>query len=266
MTKLRSWPLLSILLLLLGCATVPITGRSQLSMIKNSELIPMSFQQYDEVLKTHELSENHTQAALIKKVGIKIQKAVEAYLEKEGQSKVLDDFEWEFNLIEDETVNAWCMPGGKVAFYTGILPVCQGEKGIAVVMGHEIAHAIANHGRERMSQSMITNGLLASLSLATQNNSTLTRDILLQSVGAGTQMGILKFSRKHESEADRMGLVFMSIAGYNPEVAPGFWERMAEMSEGPDAPEWVSTHPSNERRIQDLKKHLPEAMEYYDAK
>ena len=154
----------------------------------------------------------------------------------------------------------------KVAFYTGILPVCQGEKGIAVVMGHEIAHAIANHGRERMSQSMITNGLLASLSLATQNNSTLTRDILLQSVGAGTQMGILKFSRKHESEADRMGLVFMSIAGYNPEVAPGFWERMAEMSEGPDAPEWVSTHPSNERRIQDLKKHLPEAMEYYDAK
>ena len=266
MTKLRSWPLLSILLLLLGCATVPITGRSQLSMIKNSELIPISFQQYDEVLKTHELSENHTQAALIKKVGIKIQKAVEAYLEKEGQSKVLDDFEWEFNLIEDETVNAWCMPGGKVAFYTGILPVCQGEKGIAVVMGHEIAHAIANHGRERMSQSMITNGLLASLSLATQNNSTLTRDILLQSVGAGTQMGILKFSRKHESEADRMGLVFMSIAGYNPEVAPGFWERMAEMSEGPDAPEWVSTHPSNERRIQDLKKHLPEAMEYYDAK
>ena len=266
MTKLRSWPLLSILLLLSGCATVPITGRSQLSMIKNSELIPMSFQQYDEVLKTHELSENHTQAALIKKVGIKIQKAVEAYLEKEGQSKVLDDFEWEFNLIEDETVNAWCMPGGKVAFYTGILPVCQGEKGIAVVMGHEIAHAIANHGRERMSQSMITNGLLASLSLATQNNSTLTRDILLQSVGAGTQMGILKFSRKHESEADRMGLVFMSIAGYNPEVAPGFWERMAEVSEGPDAPEWVSTHPSNERRIQDLKKHLPEAMEYYDAK
>ena len=266
MTKLRSWPLLSILLLLLGCATVPITGRSQLSMIKNSELIPMSFQQYDEVLKTHELSENHTQAALIKKVGIKIQKAVEAYLEKKGQSKVLDDFEWEFNLIEDETVNAWCMPGGKVAFYTGILPVCQGEKGIAVVMGHEIAHAIANHGRERMSQSMITNGLLASLSFATQNNSTLTRDILLQSVGAGTQMGILKFSRKHESEADRMGLVFMSIAGYNPEVAPGFWERMAEMSEGPDAPEWVSTHPSNERRIQDLKKHLPEAMEYYDAK
>ena len=266
MIKLRFWPLISILVSLLGCATVPITGRSQLSMIKNSELIPMSFQQYDEVLKTHELSENNTQAALIKKVGIKIQKAVEAYLEKEGQSKVLNDFEWEFNLIEDETVNAWCMPGGKVAFYTGILPVCQGEKGIAVVMGHEIAHAIANHGRERMSQSMITNGLLASLSLATQNNSALTRDILLQSVGAGTQMGILKFSRKHESEADRMGLVFMAIAGYNPEVAPGFWERMAEMSEGPDAPEWVSTHPSNERRIQDLKKHLPEAMEYYDAK
>jgi predicted Zn-dependent protease len=266
MTKLRSWPLLSILLLLLGCATVPITGRSQLSMIKNSELIPMSFQQYDEVLKANEISENNTQAALIKKVGVKIQKAVEAYLEKEGQIDVLNDFEWEFNLIEDETVNAWCMPGGKVAFYTGILPVCQGEKGIAVVMGHEIAHAIANHGRERMSQGLITNGLLASLSLATQNKSALTRDILMQSVGAGTQMGILKFSRKHESEADRMGLVFMAIAGYNPKAAPGFWERMAEMSDGPNAPEWISTHPSNERRIEDLKKHLPEALEYYDKK
>ena len=266
MKKLRSWPLISILLLLLGCATVPITGRSQLSMIKNSELIPMSFQQYEEVLKANEISENNTQATLIKKVGVKIQKAVEAYLEKEEQSEVLNDFEWEFNLIEDETVNAWCMPGGKVAFYTGILPVCQGEKGIAVVMGHEIAHAIANHGRERMSQGMITNGLLASLSFATQNQSALTRDILLQSVGAGTQMGILKFSRKHESEADRMGLVFMAIAGYNPEAAPGFWERMAEMSDGPDTPEWVSTHPSNERRIQDLKKHLPEALEYYDKK
>ena len=196
MIKLRSWPLISMLLLLLGCATVPITGRSQLSMIKTSELIPMSFQQYDEVLKANEISENNAQAALIKKVGIKIQKAVEAYLEKEGQSEVLNDFEWEFNLIEDETVNAWCMPGGKVAFYTGILPVCQGEKGIAVVMGHEIAHAIANHGRERMSQGLITNGLLASLSLATQNKSALTRDILLQSVGAGTQMGILKVFSK----------------------------------------------------------------------
>ena len=264
MIKLRSWPLISMLLLLLGCATVPITGRSQLSMIKTSELIPMSFQQYDEVLKANEISENNAQAALIKKVGIKIQKAVEAYLEKEEQSEVLNDFEWEFNLIEDKTVNAWCMPGGKVAFYTGILPVCQGEKGIAVVMGHEIAHAIANHGRERMSQGLITNGLLTSLSLATQNKSALTRDILLQSVGAGTQIGILKFSRKHESEADRMGLVFMAIAGYNPETAPGFWKRMAEMSDGSGAPEWVSTHPSNERRIEDLKKHLPEALEYYD--
>ncbi|MAJ51216.1 MAG: peptidase M48 [Flammeovirgaceae bacterium] len=266
MTKLRSWLLLSVLLMLLGCATVPITGRSQLSIIKNSELIPMSFQQYQEILKTNELSENKNKIALIKKVGFKIQKAVEAYLKKEGQSEVLDDFKWEFNLIEDKTVNAWCMPGGKVAFYSGILPVCQGEQGVAVVMGHEIAHAIANHGRERMSQGMITNGLLASLSLATQNQSALTRDILLQSLGVGTQMGILKFSRKHEGEADRMGLVFMAIAGYNPEAAPKFWKRMAEISNGPEVPEWVSTHPSNERRIEDIKKHLPEALAYYEKK
>ena len=263
MTKVRSWVLISISLALLNCATVPITGRSQLSMIKNSELIPISFQQYQEILKTNELSTDKTQTVLIKKVGVKIQKAVEAYLKKEGQSEVLNDFEWEFNLIEDETINAWCMPGGKVAFYTGILPVCQGEQGIAVVMGHEIAHAIANHGRERMSQGMITSGLLASLSLVTQNRSALTRDILLQSVGVGTQMGILKFSRKHESEADRMGLVFMAIAGYDPEAAPVFWERMAEISNGPGTPEWISTHPSNERRISDLKKYLPESLEYY---
>ena len=266
MIKVRSWLLISISLVLLNCATVPITGRSQLSMIKNSELIPMSFQQYQEVLNANDLSKNKTQIALIKKVGVKIQKAVETYLKNEGQSEVLNDFEWEFNLIEDKTVNAWCMPGGKVAFYTGILPICQGEQGIAVVMGHEIAHAIANHGRERMSQGMITNGLLASISLVTQNQSALTRDILLQSVGAGTQMGILKFSRKHESEADRMGLVFMAIAGYNPKTATGFWERMAEISNGPGAPEWISTHPSNERRIADLKKFLPESLEYYEKK
>ena len=266
MIKVRSWQLISISLVLLNCATVPITGRSQLSMIKNSELIPMSFQQYQEVLNANDLSKNKTQIALIKKVGFKIQKAVETYLKNEGQSEVLNDFEWEFNLIEDKTVNAWCMPGGKVAFYTGILPICQGEQGIAVVMGHEIAHAIANHGRERMSQGMITNGLLASISLVTQNQSALTRDILLQSVGAGTQMGILKFSRKHESEADRMGLVFMAIAGYNPKTATGFWERMAEISNGPGAPEWISTHPSNERRIADLKKFLPESLEYYEKK
>ncbi len=266
MIKVRSWQLISISLVLLNCATVPITGRSQLSMIKNSELIPMSFQQYQEVLNANDLSKNKTQIALIKKVGVKIQKAVETYLKKEGQSEVLNDFEWEFNLIEDKTVNAWCMPGGKVAFYTGILPICQGEQGIAVVMGHEIAHAIANHGRERMSQGMITNGLLASISLVTQNQSALTRDILLQSVGAGTQMGILKFSRKHESEADRMGLVFMAIAGYNPEAAPEFWRRMVEISNGPSAPEWISTHPSNERRIADLKKYLPESLEYYEKK
>ena len=263
MTKVRSWLLISISLALLNCATVPITGRSQLSMIKNSELIPMSFQQYQEILKTKELSTDKIQTVLIKKVGVKIQKAVETYLINEGQSEVLNDFEWEFNLIEDKTINAWCMPGGKVAFYTGILPVCQGEQGIAVVMGHEIAHAIANHGRERMSQGMITNGLLASLSLVTQNRSALTRDILLQSVGVGTQMGILKFSRKHESEADRMGLIFMAIAGYDPKAAPVFWERMAEISDGPGTSEWISTHPSNERRISDLKKYLPESLEYY---
>jgi predicted Zn-dependent protease len=176
----------------------------------------------------------------------------------------LNGFHWEFNLIDDpKTVNAWCMPGGKVAFYTGIMPLCQDETGVAVVMGHEVAHAIANHGRERMSEGMVAQLGLNTLSAALGQHPTATKQLMLQAVGVGTQIGMLKFSRQHESEADRIGLVFMAMAGYDPNKAIEFWQRMESQQNGSAPPEWLSTHPSHSTRIADLKKEMPEAMKYY---
>lgn len=250
--------------LIYACATVPVTGRRQLSLVSNSEIIPLAEGQYKEVLAKGPLSSNQEQAAQIKRVGLKIQKAVEEYMASKGLSSELKGFQWEFNLIDDpKTVNAWCMPGGKVAFYTGIMPICKDENGVAVVMGHEVAHAIANHGRERMSQGLVANLGLSSVSLAMGQNPSMTKDIFMQAVGMGTQIGMLKFSRQHESEADKIGLIFMAMAGYDPNEAPAFWERMASGSEGKGQPEWLSTHPSNETRIKDLKAAIPEAMKYY---
>jgi predicted Zn-dependent protease len=247
-----------------ACATVPVTGRQQLSLVSNAEIIPMAATQYQEVLKKGPISTNQEQTALVKRVGVKIQKAVEQYMAQKGWSSQLDGFAWEFNLIDDpKTVNAWCMPGGKVAFYTAILPICQDEIGVAVVMGHEVAHAIANHGRERMSQGMAANFGMETLGGAMSQNPGMTKDIFMQAVGTGTQLGMLKFSRQHESEADKIGLIFMAIAGYDPQEAPKFWERMTAGSTGQKPPEWLSTHPSDETRIKDLQAAMPEAMKYY---
>lgn len=252
-------------LILWACATVAVTGRKQLSLVSNAELIPLAADQYRQVLKEGKLSNNQEQAELIRKVGLRIQKAVETYMAQTNQSSQLEGFQWEFNLLEDDnTVNAWCMPGGKVAFYTGIMPICQDEAGVAVVMGHEVAHAIANHGRERMSQGLLANGLLGTVGAALGQNPTLTQQIFMQAVGAGTQLTMLRFSRQHESEADRIGLIFMAMAGYDPNEAPRFWERMSTMSGGNQPPEWLSTHPSHETRINDLKAAIPEAMKYYN--
>ena len=249
--------------ILYACATVAVTDRKQLSLVSNSEIIPLASQQYQQVLKEGPISTNKEQTALVKKVGQNIQKAVEKYLADKGASSELNGFAWEFNLIDDpKTANAWCMPGGKVAFYTGILPICKDEAGIAVVMGHEVAHAIANHGRERMSQQMVAQFGLSTLSAAMGQNPTLTNEILMQAVGAGTSLGMLKFSRTHESEADHIGLIFMAMAGYDPNEAPKFWERMTQMSGGQQPPEFMSTHPSHETRIKDLQSWIPEAMKY----
>jgi predicted Zn-dependent protease len=242
---------------------VPVTGRRQLSLVSNAEIIPLAQGQYKEVLVKGPMSNNKEQVDMVKRVGVRIQKAVEEYMAAKNLSSELDGFAWEFNLIDDpKTVNAWCMPGGKVAFYTGIMPICKDEVGVAVVMGHEVAHAIANHGRERMSQGLVANLGLSSVSIAMGQNPSLTKDIFMQAVGVGTQIGMLKFSRQHESEADKIGLIFMAMAGYDPAEAPKFWERMAQTGGG-GQPEWLSTHPSHDTRIKDLQEALPDAMKYY---
>lgn len=259
----RSLLLLLILLIVHACATVPVTGRKQLSLISNDEMIQLSTQQYQQVLSEGKLSADKAKSDMIKSVGLKIQVAVEKYMTEKGVSAELRGFKWEFNLLDDPTVNAWCMPGGKVAFYTGILPICKDEDGVAVVMGHEVAHAIANHGRERMSQGLMAQLGLGTVSGAMGENPNLTRKIFMEAMGIGAQVGMLKFSRQHESEADHIGLIFMSMAGYDPNHAPLFWERMSTMSGGQAPPEWLSTHPSHQTRINDLKNWIPEAMEYY---
>jgi predicted Zn-dependent protease len=247
-----------------ACAKVAVTGRQQLSLVSNAEIIPMADQQYDSVVQTAKLSSNQQQTAMVKNVGARIQRAVEQYMAQNNASAELEGFKWEFNLIDDpKMVNAWCMPGGKVAFYTGIMPICQNEAGVAVVMGHEVAHAVANHARERMSQGLVANGLLGSLGAAFGQNPTLTKQLFFQAIGVGAQVGMLKFSRQHESEADRIGLIFMAMAGYDPHEAPRFWERMSSQSGGAAPPEWLSTHPSHGSRIKDLNEAIPEAMKYY---
>ena len=224
----------------------------------------MSATEYSQVIAKGPLSTDMAKTQMIKRVGERIKSGVEQYMAAKGASDQLAGFNWEFNLIQDDkTVNAWCMPGGKVAFYTAILPICQDENGIAVVMGHEVAHAIANHGRERMSQGMLEQFGLSTLSSAMGQNPTATSQIFMQAVGAGAQVGMLKFSREHESEADHIGLIFMAMAGYDPQLAPKFWERMVSMSGGQKPPEFLSTHPSDETRIKDLNGWIPEAMQYY---
>lgn len=251
-------------IVLYACAKVAVTGRQQLSLVSNAEIIPLAEQQYDSVMRHAKLSSNEQQTALIKRVGARIQRAVEQYMAENNASAELQGFAWEFNLIDDPTmVNAWCMPGGKVAFYTGIMPICQDEAGVAVVMGHEVAHAIAHHARERMSNAMVANGLLGTLGAALGQNASLTKQLFYQAVGMGAQVGMLRFSRQHESEADRIGLIFMAMAGYDPQEAPRFWERMQSQSGGAEPPEWLSTHPSHSTRVKDLQDAVPEAMKYY---
>lgn len=253
----------AVFLLVIGCKTVPITGRKKLSLVSDAQVNAMSFQQYNQVINESQLSSNSAQVAMIKRVGARIQKAVEDYLNGVGQGEMLKDFAWEFNLIESDQVNAWCMPGGKVAFYTGIMPICQDEAGVAVVMGHEVAHAIAGHGAERMSQQAVAQFGQQAVAIATAAESPESQALYMAAFGLGAQFGVLlPFSRTHESEADEMGLIFMAMAGYDPREAPKFWERMAAMG-GQKPPEFMSTHPADERRIADLNAQMASALKYY---
>lgn len=249
-------------LLAYSCATVPLTGRRSLAVVSNDEIQPLVNDEYKKAVSSEKNLTKTANGQLVVKVGQRMAKAVEAYLVQEGYQDLVNDFAWEFNLLESDQVNAWCMPGGKVAFYTGILPITKDEAGIAVVMGHEIAHAVASHARERMSNGMAINLGMSVFSSAMGQNPTLTQQILLQSVGMGSELGMLKFSRKHELEADEMGLIFMAMAGYDPRTAPAFWERMAAAGGGAP-PEFLSTHPGPDRRIERLNSNMPRALEYY---
>ena len=251
-------------LFLQSCSKVPVTGRKQVNLLPESTLMDMSLTNYREFLSQNPaVGSGHVNGDMVKRVGNKMASAVEKYLKKKGLSKRIKDYKWEFNLVNDNTVNAWAMPGGKVVVYSGIMSVAQDETGLAVIMGHEIAHAIARHGNERMSQQLLLQAGGLGLAVALDQKPALTRDLFLLSYGVGTSIGSLKFSRDHELEADKMGLVFMALAGYDPEAAVGFWQRMAAQG-GAKPPEFLSTHPSDERRIKDIKAFLPEAKKYYN--
>ncbi len=254
---------ISLLAIFLACHKNAVTGKRSLSLVPESELMLMSSQEYSKVLAQNPpLSTNDSRTQMVKNCGTRIQKAVEKYYADKGLSNDLKGFTWEFNLIDDPTINAWCMPGGKVVFYTGILPLTQDEEGMAVVMGHEIAHAIARHGNQRMSQGLLIQFGGAALSIALSQKPALTQQLFLQAFGAGSTLGMLSYSRKHETEADKMGLIFSAMAGYNPEAAVPFWQRMASAG-GQKPPELLSTHPSDETRIKTLKAFMPEAKKYY---
>ena len=259
--KISLWASLA---LLAACTTVPITGRRQLSLVSDSEINALAASQYQEVLSTSQLSTDAQANAMVKRVGQRIQQAVETYFRQQNASSQLDGYQWEFNVIkDDEQQNAWCMPGGKVAVYTGILPITQDENGLAVVMAHEIAHAVAKHGSERMSQGLVQQLGGQALSAALSTNSATTQQVALQAFGVGSSIGLLKYGRSQESEADHLGLIFMAMAGYNPQGALTFWQRMDARENQASPPEFLSTHPSNGTRIADIQRELPDAMKYY---
>ncbi|MCX7548308.1 M48 family metallopeptidase [Xanthomarina sp. F1114] len=259
---MRLKKMLGILVLLLvvsACSTNPFTGKQTMALVPNSQLFPTAFQQYDQVLKESKVVTGTSQSEMITRVGQRISIAAERWLNANGYSGYLKDYQWEYKLIDDKTVNAWCMPGGKIVFYTGILPIAESETGVAAIMGHEVAHALANHGQQRMSADYIQQGVALAGNIAIQNDN--DRAAFNQYYGIGAQVGVmLPFSRSHETEADKIGLVLMAIAGYNPSEAAELWKRMKANSGGGAPPEILSTHPSNDTRIQEITSLVPMAV------
>ena len=245
-----------------SCKTVPITGRRTINFVGDERVLPTSFAQYKSFLRENKLSKDTKKTNQIKEIGARISKAVDRYMRAHGMEKEAESYRWEFNLIEDPTINAWCMPGGKVVFYTGILPIAKNEDGIAAIMGHEVAHAFAKHGQERMSTGMIQQlgGVATQIYTGTQIKDPKKAQMFNMLYGVSSGLGMLKFSRTHEQEADRLGLIFMIMAGYNGTEATEVWVRMSQRAgAGQAPPEILSTHPSNASRINDLKAYLPKA-------
>lgn len=247
-----------------SCYKNPVTGRSSLNLVDEGTMRTMATQQYATFLSQNPAVSASTSrdAEMVQRVGSRMANAVQTYLAQKGQSSIIEGYQWQFNLVNNAEANAWCMPGGKVVVYSGILPLTQNEAGLAVVMGHEIAHAISRHGNERMSQQAATQLGGAALSVALANQPGQTANVFNTVYGVGSQLGTLSYSRKHESEADHIGLIFMAIAGYNPNEAVPFWQRMAAKG-GQKPPQILSTHPADATRIKQIQQWLPEALTYY---
>jgi predicted Zn-dependent protease len=253
--------------LLTGCILNKVTGRKQLSLVQESELQLMAVSQYNTFLAENKVLNpgSSKDAAMVDRVGARISNAITKYYKTQGKESVTEGYKWEFNTVESKEVNAWCMPGGKVVVYSGLLPVTQNETGLAIVVGHEIAHAIAKHGSERMSEAMMQQLGGVALQVALSQKPQETQDLFMQSYAIGSTVGaMLPWSRQQETEADQYGLIFAAMAGYNPQEAIAFWQRMASAG-GVKPPEFLSTHPSDETRMRKLKQFMPEAMKYYNA-
>lgn len=252
-------------LVVVACSTNAITGRKQLSLVSDSEMQATAVSQYQSFLTSNKVvtSSQSKDADMVKRVGSRIAAAVTKYYKKTGQAD-LSDYQWEYNLIQSDDVNAWCMPGGKIVVYTGILPVAQNEAALAVVVGHEVAHAVLKHGAERMSQGLVQQLGGVALSVALSNKAVETQNLFMQAYGMGsTVLGVLPHSRNQELEADHYGLIYTALAGYNPREAISLWQRMEQLSGGNKPPEFMSTHPSEQNRIAKLEELMPEALKYY---
>lgn len=249
---------------LASCTRVPITGRSQLNLIPESTIQQMALQEYQSFLsQNHAISPTVSKDAdMVKRAGQRIAAAVTRYMNNNNMGNQVANYKWEFNLVNSKEVNAWCMPGGKVVVYSGLLPVTQNETALACVMGHEIAHAIARHGNERMSQGLVAQGIQVAGAVALNRNPQ-AQNLFMQAFNVGGPLGLMAYSRQNELEADHLGLIFMAMAGYNPQESVPFWERMARAGGGNKPPELLSTHPSDQRRISQLQQLMPEAMKYY---
>jgi len=258
---MKKYFLIAIFCTLSSCKVNQLTGKKTFNVFTNKQLFPMAFSQYENFLKEHPVIHNTQESRNINLIGERIAKAAQTYFEYKGAPNHLQDYAWEYNLVQNEQRNAWCMPGGKIVFYTGILPVAANADGIAAIMGHEVAHALLDHGGQRMSLSLAQQGMNLVALKATEKQPEKKRKAILTAYGIGSTVGaVLPFSRKHESEADKIGLELMILEGYNPEEAPQLWERMKAAAAGKAPPELLSTHPSSQRRIDNLKRWIPEAQ------
>jgi predicted Zn-dependent protease len=267
-TKLITLTLVS--LLLLACAgvtrVVPVTGRKQKVSADNATLLSLSLNEYKKYVSSSKLSTNAANTAMVRRVGQKLATAVETYLKNNGYASEVSNYNWEFNLVQDKQMNAFCMPGGKIVVYEGLLPVTKTEAALAVVLGHEIAHAVAYHSSEQMTKQQnqqMLGGIVNTAITAVTGQNTATSSVLSQLYGLGSNMATLKYSRDNETEADHIGLIFAAMAGYDPNEAISFWQRMASSSGGSSTPQWLSTHPSDAQRVANLKRILPDALKYY---